>query len=75
MSRFTLIAIFSSNGTVVVQVGDVKNTGYKTLKLVTTFPVRKYNYFFKKHIYMLIFSAVNLFIKTYIATYRKSIMN
>ena len=42
MSRFTLIAIFSSNGTVVVQVGNVKNTGYKTLKLVTTFPVRKY---------------------------------
>ena len=63
MSRFTLIAIFSSNGTVVVQVGDVKNTGYKTLKLVTTFPVRKYVYFFlKNQINMLIFLAVNLFL-------------
>ena len=40
---YSYIAIFSSNGTVMVQVGNVKN---KTLELVTTFPMRKYNYFF-----------------------------
>ena len=59
------IAIFSSNGTVTVHVGNVKNTGYKSLELVTTFPPSKYNlyFFFKNHIhkYVNFFLPVNLY--------------